>query len=138
MAVGSYTGDGTSYHQITGIKFNPTLVWIWTESQFAVWASPVTDGKTLYFSSATASFTTGITGFLPDGFIVGNHATVNTAGQTYYYQAFRDNGAGDFDVGAYIGDGVDNKVISSVGFQPDFVVVKGDTAQSGSYKFTGA
>ena len=39
----------------------------------------------------------------------------------YYYIAFRDNGAGDFKVGNYLGNGSDNRGITGFGFQPDFI-----------------
>lgn len=92
----------------------------------------------MYFSNATAGFTTGITGWLNGGFTVGTHATVNSAGITYYYAAFKDNGAGDIKIGSYIGNGLDNRAVTGVGFQPDFLHIKGDTTQDGIYHFVNS
>jgi hypothetical protein len=139
VKVGSYTGDGTAYHIITDVGFYPSLIWIWTANQYAVWSSPIISGnKTLYFAYAAAGFTNGITGFLPNGFTIGSDATVNTNGVTYQYIAFRDNGDGLIDVGSYTGNGTDNTSITSPGFQPDFVHVKGDTTQVGCYRHSNS
>ena len=72
----------------------------------------------MYFSNAATGITTGVTGYFENGFTVGTHATVNTNGSTYFYAAFRDNGAGDIKVGSYTGNGYDQHVITGVGFQP--------------------
>ncbi len=137
VSTGTYTGDGASYHAVTGVGFKPSLIWIWGDSEYAVWtADALPSNKTLYFSNAAVGFTGGITGFLPDGFTVGADTTVNTNGKTYFYMAFRDNGAGNIDVGSYTGNGSDGRSITSPGFQPDFVHVKGDTAQSGCYRYS--
>lgn len=137
VATGAYVGDGLSSSQVVGVGFRPSLVWIWGASEYAVWSSDsLPANKTLYFSNAAVGFTGGITGFLPDGFTIGNNSTVNTATKTYYYMAFRDNGAGNIDIGSYIGNGSDNRAITSPGFQPDFIHIKGDTAQAGCYRYS--
>lgn len=134
----SYTGNGVNGRQVAGVGFKPDLVWVWTDSQYAVWSSPViSGGKTMYFSNAAAGITTGITGYFNNGFTVGTHATVNSTGITYYYAAFKDNGAGDIKIGRYLGNGGDERVITGVGFKPDFVHIKGDTTQGGVYHFSG-
>jgi len=46
-----------------------------------------------------------------------------TTGVTYYYVAWNQV-AGKTSVGSYVGNGVDNRSISGVGFQPRFVIVQ--------------
>jgi len=92
----------------------------------------------MYFANAVAGFSGGITGFLHNGFTVGSHATVNGSGKVYFYTCFKDNGAGDFKVGSYTGNAFDNQAVSGTGFKPDFVHVKGDSAQLGVYRHSNS
>ena len=62
------------------------------------------------------------------GFTIGTDATVNEAGGTYHWVAFR-GAPGQLRVGSYAGDGVtDNRSITGVGFQPDYVIVLPESA----------
>ena len=61
-----------------------------------------------------------------DGFTVGTDARVNSNGVAYHYVAWNET-AGEFDVGIYTGDAVDNRSITGVGFQPEYVIIKDDT-----------
>src|SRR5881396_3043162 len=36
-----------------------------------------------------------------------------------------------FASGSYTGDGIDNRIIAALGFRPDVVIIKGNTAQLG-------
>lgn len=65
------------------------------------------------------------------GFVVGNSATVNTIGTTYYWTAYGNawspetkSGASDFFIGAYYGNGLDNRNIKGLPYQADLVVTK--------------
>jgi hypothetical protein len=63
-----------------------------------------------------------IIALLANGFSVGS-TYVNSSGVTYYYVAWNQV-AGKTSVGSYVGNGVDNRSISGVGFQPRFVIVQ--------------
>jgi hypothetical protein len=129
IAVGTYTGDGTDNRQITGIGFLPDLVIVRARDsgQYAVFrTSTMAADKTAYFAQAAALFANAIQSLDSDGFTVGTHATVNSNGVTYDWQAFADNGAPDFKVGTFSGDGTDSRNITGLGFDPDFVTIKRD------------
>jgi hypothetical protein len=137
LALGSYTGDGTDNRQITGIGFQPDLVIMRARDsgQYAVWRSSTMSGdKTAYFAQAAALFANAIQSLDSDGFTVGTHATVNSNGVTYDWQAFKDNGVPDFKVGTFTGDGTDNRDITALGFDPDFVTIKRDGLWYGRWR----
>jgi len=127
MATGSYTGNGTS-QSITELGFSPDFVIVKAsdDAQYGVWtSSAMSADTTVYFRLyGTASITGAITSLDGDGFSVGSHATVNSNGITYYWEAFGGSGSSYFKVGSYTGDGNDNRQITEVGFQPDFVLVR--------------
>lgn len=136
FATGSYTGNGIVNRWIAGVGFQPDLVIVKADaSQYAVWrSSSMPAGKSGAFSPVASLFTNAIQSFAADGFLVGSHATVNQNGIKYYYSAFRDNGGGDFDVGTYAGNGVDNRNLDIVGFQPTILWIKGDCAARGVWR----
>lgn len=137
MERGSYVGNGTSQEIET--SFEPNLVFIKGNiAQYAVWSTSLQGDATDYFALAGNSFTGGITGMDEDGFTVGNHVTVNTQDADYEYVAFgnattprKGDGAADFYIGSYTGNGIDNRPIDHLNFAPDMVVVKKGTG-SGS------
>lgn len=134
MATGSYVGTGSGF-SVTGLGFAPNLVIIKSTNastvQGAYFKTSVMYGNTEAFGSLS-SVADAITSLDSAGFTLGAAAQVNTSGDTYHWQAFGNafspvtqSGAADFAVGAYIGDGVDNRnVVRMIPFQPDLVVVK--------------
>lgn len=144
MAVGSYAGNGTSQN-VTGLGFSPDLVIVKssTASQSVFRTSLMAANNTAYLAAATANFTGGITSLGSDGFSVGSSTVVNTSGTTYHWQAFGNaydpvtkSGATDFAVGTYTGNGVDNRDITDLPWQPDMVAVKRSGATAGTWRST--
>lgn len=146
MAVGSYSGNGTS-QSITGVGFAPDLVIIkhtdQATDQYAVFRTRLMVGtnSTAYLAVATADFASGITSLDSNGFTVGTHTTVNTSGDTYYWEAFGNafnpltkSGAANFAIGAYMANEIDSRNISRIGFQPDFVTIKRSGANVGVWR----
>lgn len=142
MAQGTITGNGAA-RSITGVGFRPNLVMIKNNAaQQGVFRTDQMRGDTTaYFASATADFTGGITSLDADGFSLGTNATVNTAGNTYQWQAFggaynpdTSSGAADFATGVYYGSGLTARAISDLPFQPDLVVVKRSGATVGAFR----
>lgn len=139
MATGSYSGTGST-QTISGLNFNPDLVFIKNidagNTQPAVFRTSLIEGdSTAYFSGATANSTGMITSLGNNNFSIGTSAPVNTSGNTYYWEAFgnafnpiTNSGASDFIVGAYTGNGIDNRNITRVPFQPNMVMVKRSAA----------
>ena len=62
-------------------------------------------------------FAGGVISLDADGFTVGSNNRVNNADTTYYWIAFKED-ALSLKVSTYTGDGVDNHVITGVGFTP--------------------
>jgi hypothetical protein len=122
LKVGSYTGNGTS-QSITGVGFSP---------EYVIALSEGPDAAVQRFSGMTTSFQFAgtdvgapdrITSLDADGFSVGANAEVNTTGTKYHYVALNDL-AGSIDMSSYVGDGADNRSITGVGFQPQYVIVR--------------
>ncbi|MBP6926273.1 MAG: hypothetical protein KBB70_01070, partial [Candidatus Pacebacteria bacterium] len=127
MCVGSYTGDGVATKVIT-TGFQPDLVI--SKRATAVAGTFRTSSMSTNHAgifSATANDTTGVyfTTLNSDGYTVG--LTNNANASTYYYLAFK-NLANKLHVGQFTGDAVDSKNITGVGFEPDFVFVKQNSA----------
>jgi hypothetical protein len=142
MATGLYTGNGTA-QSVTGLDFSPDLVIIKDNAanQSVFRTSLMAANNTAYLAGATANFTGGITSIGSDGFSVGASATVNTSASTYQWQAFGNaydpvtrTGAEDFAVGAYIGNGIDNRDINELPFQPDMVTVKRNSTTAATWR----
>ncbi len=134
MVTGSYVGTGAA-RAISGLGFSPDLVIIKASTtQAGVFRTKMMAGDlTAHMGLTTADFAGGITALQADGFMVGNAATVNTANITYYWTAYgnawnpeTNTGSGDFTIGAYYVPNVkiDNRDITRLPFQPDFVTVK--------------
>jgi hypothetical protein len=129
ISVGSYEGDGTDRHAITGIGFEPALVFVKIDGLgSAPWRSTAhPEGVSVGFHAAGES-TNLIRAFTRDGFEVGSDLFVNLGG-TYHYVAFRE-APGLLATGSYEGDGSDDRDITGIGFQPDWVWVKADSNES--------
>lgn len=134
MQSGSYTGTGSA--QTIETTFAPDLVIIkGNTTEYAVFGVSILKDQTQYLGSATIGFTGGITSMSDTGFSVGTSTTVNTNGITYEYTAFGNatsphtgNGAEDFAIGAYTGNGLSPRVIDHLGMAPGMVTVKKPTA----------
>jgi hypothetical protein len=127
MKTGTYTGTGAN-QSITGVGFAPDLVIIKGNNGLAVFRTRMMRGDlTAHMSEGILDFSLGITGFQEDGFTVGTSPITNTNGNTYHYQAFgnayhpyRNSGANDFAIGTYYGNGIDNRNIQGIPFNPHF------------------
>src|SRR3990167_1849479 len=115
IAVGSYTGNGVDGTEITGVGFQPDLVIIQGGSNRAVWRSSSHTGDDSSYFFQVNNAVNLIQSLTSDGFTVGDDATVNTNSTAYRYAAFKDNGANDFKVGTYTGNGSDGRNITEIG-----------------------
>jgi hypothetical protein len=128
MRVGSYTGNGTS-QSLTGFGFSPEAVILMGNNN----ARAVTrmSGMTRSFGfDNTTGTTTAITSLDAGGFSVGNAAEANTNNIAYHYVAFNDF-ANSIDVASYAGNNTDDTGISTIGFQPAFVMVRANDTATG-------
>lgn len=142
MDTGTYTGTGAAL-PITGLGFSPDLVIIKDNgANYAVFRTKVMAGDTTaYLSNALANFAGGVTSLDSDGFTLGTSIISNTSGAVYQWQAFGGaynpydgGGAADFAIGAFYGNGVDNRNITRLPFQPNMVTVKRSGASAGAWR----
>lgn len=142
MQTGVYTGTGSSL-PITGVGFRPDLVLIkGSSTRVAIFRTSQMHGDNsnmLY--SAASDFAGGITSLDSDGFTVGTNANVNTASETYYWQAFgnawnsyTNTGAADFAIGVYVGNAADDRNVSGLPFSPSLLVQKRNGGFPGSFR----
>lgn len=127
MCVGAYTGNGSATQAITA-GFQPNLVWSKRTTALAgvFRTSSMSDNNAGLFTAAVNDTTgTYFTTLNNNGFTVG--LTNNTNGGVFYYVAFK-NVTNKLTVNQFTGDGLDNRNITGVGFEPDFVFVKQNAA----------
>ena len=123
-----YTGTGSS-QSITGLGFNPDLVWIKSRSA-------ATD-NTLYDSvrgvqarlesnttDAEVTADNGLTAFDATGFTVNTLAQVNTSAATYVGWCWDESVSAGFDIVSYTGNGANRTVAHSLGVAPKVMIVK--------------
>ncbi len=129
--VGSYVGDGTDGRSITGVGFQPAIVFLKHDGVgAAVWSSISHPEGVSSFFGAVEDRADLIRGFEADGFQLSADPLVNAGdGSTYHYVAFRE-APGLLVTGTYTGDGSADRDITGVGFQPDYVWIKRSTADS--------
>ena len=144
IATGAHTGSGAAKN-VTGLGFKPDFVFTKnanaTTAVGAVYNTYTSYGDYSSYFTDTANVVGAITGLISDGFSVGTNATANCSGNNLYYAAFNGdyendiNASGSFQIarGSYVGTGV-LTAINNLGFEPDLVMIKGDTAQAGIFR----
>ncbi len=127
LKVGTYVGDGTASHSITGLGFSPEYAIVMSGgARRAIHACSTAPAGRSYEFDQAAKYLNQITALGADGFTVnhdGAQPYVNESGVVYHYVAWNES-AGKVKVGSYAGNGVDNRSISGVGFQPEYLIVK--------------
>ncbi len=123
MKVGTYTGNATG-QAVTGVGFSPEAVMIFgnTAARPAVRFSGAS--RAYGFDTGTG-ITGGISSLDADGFTVGTALETNAAATTYHYVAFNKM-PNSVDIGTYAGNATDNRNIATVGFQPEYMLVRAD------------
>jgi heat shock protein HslJ len=127
---GSYTGDGTNNRTISVPGITSTFVLIKQDfspdivetHNTVVRLKDMTNSCALVTTSISANYTDGITGFMSGGFQLGTNNDVNQSGRTFYWLAIQDI-AGEIKTGTYTGNGSDNRDLTGIGFQPDWVMI---------------
>ncbi len=112
MKVGSYTGNGTSQNYVIVLN----------GSGAGAVHSLGASGSSYTFDYGTP-LTNGITALGSGSFTVSYDAYVNAISSTYYYIAF--GAITNYEkTGNYTGNGSDNRNITDVGFQPEYVFIQ--------------
>ena len=120
--VGSYTGNGTS-QTIAGVGFQAELTYLASAgTAVAGYNSSLSVTNTNVFSNSS-TVTTGVTGYTSDGFTVGASVIANQSSTAIHYIAFNQD-ANYFVQGTYTGNATDNRNITGLGFEPEFMTVR--------------
>ncbi len=121
LDVGLYTGNGTS-QTVSNVGFQAEFrlrLWRVRKSNCVPHQSELEYLRPFEQRSNAG----GITSFGSDNFAVGNSTATNQNAINYHYFAFNDN-TNYFRTGTYTGNGADNRNITGVGFESEFVIVK--------------
>ena len=128
VAVGTYAGNAGDNRDITiSPAFQPEVVIVFpSNGGLAPWRGATShSGDTASFlNSAAADAPNYIQQFNANGFQVGTSANSNAV--NYYYLALKGSASGVV-TGSFSGNGSDNRDITTPGFQPEFVLVKGNS-----------
>lgn len=97
MAHGSYTGNGSDNRGITGVGFQPDMVFVFNdvsgESQ-VFRSSDMAGDLTAALTQDAADAADKVQSLDADGFTIGTHAAVNTNTKLYYWLAFKKTEGG--------------------------------------------
>ena len=130
MVTGTYLGDGVNNRIITGVGFQPDVVILkrYPHKNALIRTSTMTGDWSKRFIGQSL-YTNTIQSLDADGFSVGTDVFVNESGAPYHWIAFKA-AAGSLKVDSYTGNGTDNRSITGVGFQPDYVIVAPANSQA--------
>jgi len=125
VSVGSYTGNGTDGHQITGIGFQPCYLIVMSASGYrAMHTSSNTLGISRELDGTNANFSDGVETLDSDGFTVGTNNEVNRNNISYHYVAWKQSDT-KVKVGSYTGNNTDGTSITvGTNFYPEYVIVQ--------------
>jgi len=133
--VGTYTGDGTASRAISGLPFQPSVVFIKGGSNIMqVTNSSMGANKTKAITGGTATASGRIISLDTNGFTIGSDASVNSNGTVYYYTALYDSGNASLKVGSYTGNATASTNITTVGFQPTALFILADGTDVSAFK----
>lgn len=143
IKVGTYVGDGSVGHAITGVGFQPDALSIWKNGSES-------DGDEGYFTTKDAIAKAGgilttrfrsvgelrggeVQSLEADGFKLNTTGDPNANGITYNYLALKDavsDATLKIAMGTYVGDGVGaGQSITGLGFTPQLVLTTGNIDQ---------
>ncbi len=124
VAVGTYTGNGGTAFNVTGLGFTPVCVLVQKSGSGTSFIATNTMGGKVKLNGANALVSNYITSFGSGYFTVGtNSADANTNTITYYYTAFSSNAVA---TGTFVGSASYQTV--TVGFKPKMVWAMGADA----------
>ena len=138
VLTGSYTGDGVTEREITGLGFRPDVVIVKAvdEGKEAVIRTASMGGDLAKkMAGGEAPQADRIQSLDADGFTIGTTDFVNKNGATYTWIALKAS-ATTMTLGTYTGTG-SSQSISNLGFSPELVYVFHAGNQEGLYRAAG-
>lgn len=143
VKVGSYVGDGSVGHAITGVGFQPDALIIWKRGSESSGGEGYFTTKDAIADSGgllTTTFTVGSPGkggeiqsLDSDGFTLNTTGDPNASGVDYDYLALKitSDATLEIDVGTYTGDGASGgQSITGLGFTPQLFLCTGNKNQN--------
>lgn len=141
MEQGTYTGNGVDNRNISATTFQPDYLIIIPPgaNQVVFRNSAWGAGDLTNAYEGGPNFSGAIKALAGTGFQVGTANTVNTNGSTYRWIAWKAIPK-RIVVGSYVGNGVDDRNITGLGMQPEYLKINRDGGSGASHKssFTGA
>ncbi len=116
IVVGTYTGNGGTPFNVTGLGFTPVCVLVQKANASVSFIASNTMGALTKVNAANALAANYITSFGSGYFTVGSSSDANASSTTYYYTAFSSNAV---TVGTFVGGASDQNI--TVGFKPKMV-----------------
>ncbi len=134
LDVGTYVGNTADNRSIGGVGLQPDyLIVMSAGGRNTIHRSSAMVGDASIRFSDQNMDTDKIQAFAASGFQLGPHNHVNASGETFHYVAFKAV-AEQMSVGSYTGDGADDRDITDVGFQPGYLIIKGDASLIGAHR----
>ncbi len=139
FSMGVYTGNNIDGREVSGLGFQPDFVMvkniqICCNIQTARFRTSAMTGDTTSAFNAEANGTNMIEQLTSDGFVLGNHASVNANINRFIYIAFK-NTSGKFHVGSYTGDGNDDRALADLDFNSNWLFIKQSDTRSAIQRF---
>ncbi len=132
LHLGTYVGNGADNRSIAGVGFQPVWVITLGDGNDSAFRPAALAGDNSYLMTGTGTITNRIQALQADGFQVGSNVDVNQSGTTFHYIAWA--ASAQVSQQTYTGNGLDNRSIAGVGFQPQVVWVKRDDAQASVWR----
>lgn len=135
VAHGTYVGDGGLGRVVTGLGFRPDVVIVGNDgglgTQIRTATMPAGVSKPL--GPANGVQADRILSLDADGFTLGSDGSVNDPGVSYYWVAL-EGSPGRMEIGSYLGDGKDNRVVD-IGLAPQYLLVLSEGSEQAMQRF---
>ena len=141
-----YTGNGTAIGSggkaVTGVGFQPDMVWIKNRDAADQWmVFDSVRGATKYLSlddtDIEVTDTESLSTFDADGFTLGSNVAVNTNTEDYVAYCFKIT-AGFFDIQSYTGNATARTIAHDLGVEPSMYMVKARPDPAGWYAYVSS
>lgn len=136
MATGVYVGNSSGGQSITNVGFHPDVVIVRSKDAgpSILRTSTMEGDQSKPLGPNSALLSDLITSLDRDGFTVGSDPAVNSNGIDHFWVAFHTDPE-HLAVGSYIGNMQDNRSVSGVGFEPEYVIIASEDSEEAMQRF---
>lgn len=125
-----WTGDGNDDRSITGLEFQPDLVWFKNRSTTA-WHRMIDSVRGsdlgIYPNDTSVELTDAneIQAFESGGIQIGTDSAINGSGNSFAAWCWKEGVTPGFDIVTYTGDGLAGRTVAhNLGVKPKFIIIK--------------